>query len=379
MTTATATTSPTIAAAVNLGELTAADTTPVWTDDQWADYINAPEANPVLAIIERGKRLKERRAACNQKGERLNTFEVFLCGNLGMKPAMGSRYVAIGTQARVFLSVKDSLPPSVGTLYELTRLTKTEFDQAIQSGAIHPEMTRAEAEALRSNRPALPASSNQAPQARDNAPSPAPTPPPVSPPPADDGDEDTPFDLGPPVFTDTSTAPTPAHVSHPTPQTGNSNDAFAHQRVLLTRTETNETRSIKEVTDRMVGSATHMQVLRFAQQRMFTNIHTRVSQAQGSEYTVVSDEESGETASFLDAAIVDTVQEVRQLKNSIIEFIENLFDDGIEMFEKDCSALSSLGKNSANLKMMYQGFRLDTSEQVAVSSLTKLIERCNQN
>lgn len=207
MTTATATTSPIIAAAVNLGELTVANTT--WTDDQWADYINAPEANPVLAIIERGKRLGELRATCDQRGDRSNTFQRVL-KKVNISDSQARRLITISTRFESVHTV-NALPASWGTLYELTRLTETEFNNAIQSGAIHPEMTRAEAEALRSNRPALPASSNQAPQAQDKKDngSKGATLPPVSPPPAEpeEGeDDDAPFDLGPSVFVDSATA-----------------------------------------------------------------------------------------------------------------------------------------------------------------------------
>lgn len=377
MTTATASTSPTIAAAVNLGELTVADTTSVWTDDQWANAIKGKLSQSVLSIIETGVLLKERRAACDQKGTRLNTFEVFCKVYLKMSQQQAQRYVSIGRYESLNMHVQ-TLPASMGTLYELTRLTKTEFDQAIQSGAIHPEMTRAEAEALRSNRPALPASSNQAPQAqdkKDNAPSPAPTLPPVSPPTADESeDDDAPFDLGPSGFVDSSTAPT--HRSEPA-STVNKNeehtDAFSYQRSLIAVTDPKTHFTIKDEADRTVKTTTDSQVLYYAQQRMFTHMNTRVSQAQGADYAV----QAPDGASFLEAAIQDTVQDTLALKEKIMAHVEEIFNTGLSTFAQDCEKIITAADQKANMKLLYQGFRRDTPTNIAVASLKKIIESLN--
>ncbi len=139
----------TVAPPLALSQVSLGATAP--TEDQWLAYINAPESNPVLAIIERGKRIGEYRATCDKRGDRSNTFEAFCCNRLKISKVTAYMLISISEWAQNRITVfYDSLPASWRTLYDLSRLPAPIFDAALAAGKINPEMTRAEAGALKS-------------------------------------------------------------------------------------------------------------------------------------------------------------------------------------------------------------------------------------
>jgi hypothetical protein len=105
---------------------------------QWAARISAAWQQSVTSIIETGRLLTEAKAALDH-GEWLPMVETDLpfqrnTAQRLMKIAADSR---LANRAHVPL-----LPPSWGTLYELTKLDDDTFDQKLRDGTINPEMQR---------------------------------------------------------------------------------------------------------------------------------------------------------------------------------------------------------------------------------------------
>jgi hypothetical protein len=105
---------------------------------QWAARISAAWQQSVTSIIETGRLLTEAKAALDH-GEWLPMVETDLpfqrnTAQRLMKIAADSR---LANRAHVPL-----LPPSWGTLYELTKLDDDTFDQRLRDGSINPEMQR---------------------------------------------------------------------------------------------------------------------------------------------------------------------------------------------------------------------------------------------
>jgi len=62
---------------------------------------------------------------------------------LPFKPRTGQMLMRIAADERLSKAQHVSLlPPSWGTLYELTKLSDKAFEERIENGAIHPEMER---------------------------------------------------------------------------------------------------------------------------------------------------------------------------------------------------------------------------------------------
>src|SRR5271165_651243 len=107
---------------------------------QWAARISAAWQQSVTSIIETGRLLTEAKGALDH-GEWLPMVETDLpfqrnTAQRLMKIAADSR---LANRAHVPL-----LPPSWGTLYELTKLDDDTFDQKVRDGTINPEMQRKE-------------------------------------------------------------------------------------------------------------------------------------------------------------------------------------------------------------------------------------------
>jgi Protein of unknown function (DUF3102) len=105
---------------------------------QWAARISAAWQQSVTSIIETGWLLTEAKTALDH-GEWLPMVETDLpfqrnTAQRLMKIAADSR---LANRAHVPL-----LPPSWGTLYELTKLDDDTFDQKLRDGTINPEMQR---------------------------------------------------------------------------------------------------------------------------------------------------------------------------------------------------------------------------------------------
>ena len=120
------------------GEIITADKSS-WLDEQWVDYINAPECNPVSAIFEKGRRLLERKQFIH--GEKLSGWEEFCVQSLGITKMTVHMLIAIAQDGR-FVKHVLRIPSSWGTLYELTKLDDETFQAALDEGVIHPEMER---------------------------------------------------------------------------------------------------------------------------------------------------------------------------------------------------------------------------------------------
>jgi hypothetical protein len=162
------------------------------TDEQWTAYIYAPETDPVRAIGERGKRIKERRDAypetrggdqSDKSCVRNLPFGEFCKVHLKISEGYARMLIRVSEWLQSVDSVNAMLPASVRTLYELTRLTDDQFNAATKSGAIHQEMTRDEALQLRGGETKKPTS----------LPAPGPTKPTATPDPVIDMDEGTGF------------------------------------------------------------------------------------------------------------------------------------------------------------------------------------------
>lgn len=110
----------------------------------WAQVIRADLAQAVAGFIAAGQHLAQAKQDIGHGG-----WEDFCRGQVGISPQTASRLMRIGDafhdQTEHTCSV---LPPSWGTLYELTLLEPADLAEAIESGAIHPELERSEAQAI---------------------------------------------------------------------------------------------------------------------------------------------------------------------------------------------------------------------------------------
>ena len=122
--------------------------------DYWAPRINAEWRKSHERTIAIGMELIAAKEAC-EHGEFLRLFK----GNenaVSEPVPFGERYgemlIAVASNG-VLSNPKHAsdLPPSASTLYELTKLDDEQIVAGIKAGEITPEMTRAEASALRSD------------------------------------------------------------------------------------------------------------------------------------------------------------------------------------------------------------------------------------
>jgi hypothetical protein len=113
--------------------------------EAWAIRINARWRQSRENIIETGRLLLDAKAACVH-----GTFEKEVVTRLHFSPNVAQRLMAIARDPRLSNPAHvQLLPPSWGTLYELTKLSDEEFDRGVQQQIIRPDMERKEVEILR--------------------------------------------------------------------------------------------------------------------------------------------------------------------------------------------------------------------------------------
>lgn len=105
---------------------------------QWAARISAAWQQSVTSIIETGRLLTEAKAALDH-GEWLPMVQ----SDLPFQRNTAQRLMKIAADSRLANRAHvPLLPPSWGTLYELTKLDDDTFDQKVRDGTINPEMQR---------------------------------------------------------------------------------------------------------------------------------------------------------------------------------------------------------------------------------------------
>jgi hypothetical protein len=80
-------------------------------------------------------------------------FSAMVRDDLKWSKSMASQLLAIGRDGRLVEVQHVKLPPSWGTLYQLTRLTDEEFERGIDSGIIHAGMERKDVRLLKPPKP----------------------------------------------------------------------------------------------------------------------------------------------------------------------------------------------------------------------------------
>src|SRR6266700_3394730 len=110
------------------------------TPDQWAAEISACWRQSVEAIIQTGRLIAAAKEALPH-GE----FTAMIESQLPFTARTAQRLMAIGTDARLTNPTHVSLlPPSWGTLYELTTLDDEQLEAKFADGTIRPDMERRE-------------------------------------------------------------------------------------------------------------------------------------------------------------------------------------------------------------------------------------------
>lgn len=113
--------------------------------EAWAIRISARWRMGVEAIISTGKLLLEAKAALPH-----GAFGRMLADQLPFKERQAQMLMAIASDARLsnpqYVAL---LPPSWGTIYDVTRLSDDEFTRAIEAGVIRPDMERKDIERIR--------------------------------------------------------------------------------------------------------------------------------------------------------------------------------------------------------------------------------------
>lgn len=118
----------------------------------WAERIRDAYGQTVEAVFQVGRELLQAKEALPH-GE----FMVMVERELPFSPRTAQCYMAIASSENFQMrSSAAHLPSSWTTLDVLQRLDASTFDAAVQAGKVHPEMTRAEAEALLPVRPSAP-------------------------------------------------------------------------------------------------------------------------------------------------------------------------------------------------------------------------------
>ena len=114
------------------------------TRQEWAAKITSTYRRSIEAMIATGRYLIAAKdsLAHGEFGKMFENKEVPFCAR------HGQRFIAIASDERITTHVSH-LPCDILAVYELTRLSEAEFSEALTAGKIHPEMTRADAEALR--------------------------------------------------------------------------------------------------------------------------------------------------------------------------------------------------------------------------------------
>lgn len=111
----------------------------------WAARIRSTWGSALQAILDTGQALIEAKAAL-EHGE----FIAMVEENLPFARSTAFKLMKIAEDKRLSnVSHVKHLPPSWGTLYQLTRLDDATFITAVETGAIRPDMERKDAERLR--------------------------------------------------------------------------------------------------------------------------------------------------------------------------------------------------------------------------------------
>lgn len=132
--------------------------------ERWAQRIRDAHSKTVESIIQTGRLLLEAKADCDHGEWGEITGETTGQSLLPFAWRTAQRYMDIARHS--FLSNPthgSDLPASWRTLYELSQLPPIDLEEDLKAGRIHPDMTRADAIALR--QPALPPKAPPATQA----------------------------------------------------------------------------------------------------------------------------------------------------------------------------------------------------------------------
>jgi hypothetical protein len=117
----------------------------VKTRRQWAAAVCAAHKQCVDGFFKTGQTLLAANAALPH-----GTFLKMIEADLPFKARTAQMLMAIARDKRITNTKRASyLPVAWTTLFELTKLSDAAFEQALRSGSINPEMTRAEAQTLR--------------------------------------------------------------------------------------------------------------------------------------------------------------------------------------------------------------------------------------
>ena len=109
------------------------------TRAQWAKEICAIHTRTVQAVLEMGRKLIEAKQGKNKLSH--GEFVKMIENDLPFGARTAQRLMAIAADPKLRPN-GSLLPSSWRTLYELTKVPAQTFEEAVASGAIHPEMTR---------------------------------------------------------------------------------------------------------------------------------------------------------------------------------------------------------------------------------------------
>ena len=122
--------------------------------DYWAPRINAEWRKSVEGILNAGRQLIAAKEAC-EHGEFLRMFkghDKVVSDPVPFTPETAERLMAICNKPSLANAAHaQHLPQSWYTLYELTKLDDEQIVAGIKAGEITPDMTRADASALRAD------------------------------------------------------------------------------------------------------------------------------------------------------------------------------------------------------------------------------------
>jgi len=116
-------------------------------DNQWKDYLQEGQQIAGESIMEYCNRIAEFKASCEIK-QGGSEFSSKCQEWLNLNQTTCKKLALIGENNKLVHSVHD-LPISYSTLYELTKLSDDNIEDAVKSGEINPNMTRQDASKLR--------------------------------------------------------------------------------------------------------------------------------------------------------------------------------------------------------------------------------------
>lgn len=114
------------------------------TPEDWAGIVRADLAEAVAGFIAAGQHLTQAKADIEHGG-----WDDWCRDQVHISRQTAHQLMAIGRKFNEMYNASYiCLPPSWGTLYELSRLDPADLAEAIETGAIHPELERSEAQAI---------------------------------------------------------------------------------------------------------------------------------------------------------------------------------------------------------------------------------------